>query len=45
LVITMPSVIQRGTETFRIRSVAPVDVPSTRRRKVPGDGGCCERGS
>src|SRR5207247_136941 len=35
LVITMPSVIQRGTETFRIRSVAPVDVPSTRRRKVP----------
>jgi hypothetical protein len=35
LVITMPSVIQRGTETFRIRSVTPVDVPSTRRRKVP----------
>src|SRR5512133_3159067 len=35
-VITMPSVVQRGTESFRIRSVAPVDLPSTRRRKVPG---------
>src|SRR5687768_7719826 len=35
LVITMPSVVQRGTESFRIRSVAPVDVPSTRRRNVP----------
>jgi hypothetical protein len=31
----MPSVVQRGTESFRIRSVAPVDVPSTRRRNVP----------
>src|SRR6476660_7828612 len=31
----MPSVIQRGTETFRIRSVATADVPSTRRRNVP----------
>src|SRR5919198_3173969 len=31
----MPSVIQRGTESLRIRSVAPVDVPSTRRRNVP----------
>jgi hypothetical protein len=28
-------VIQRGTESYRIRSVAPDDVPSTRRRKVP----------
>src|SRR6266700_2137766 len=35
LAITMPSVIQRGTELLRIRSVAPVDVPSTRRRNVP----------
>src|SRR5205814_2897821 len=31
----MPSVIQRGTEILRIRSVAPVDVSSNRRRNVP----------
>src|SRR5438094_5262452 len=31
----MPSVIQRATEILRIRSVAPVDVPSTRTRNVP----------
>ena len=34
-VITMPSVIHRDTESFRIRSAAPVDVPSTRTRNVP----------
>src|SRR5207244_9023369 len=31
----MPSVIQRGTEILRFRSVAPVDVPSPRTRNVP----------
>src|ERR671911_2377074 len=31
----MPSVIQRRTESFRITSMAPVDVPATFRRKVP----------
>src|SRR6266480_560536 len=38
----MPSVIQRETESFRIRSVAPVGVPSTRTRNVP-EGRCVLR--
>src|SRR5436190_3416790 len=38
----MPSVIQRETESFRIRAVAPVGVPSTRTRNVP-EGRCVLR--
>lgn len=34
-VITMPWVIQRGTETFKITSVVRIAGPSTLRRNVP----------
>lgn len=34
-VTTMPSVIQRGTETFKTTSVVPLGVPSTVRRNEP----------